>query len=407
MKKIRFIFGICLLFAFAGNSVAQTDSLATDSVRLPVVNSDTLPAIRHIALFAPLFLDSAYNAQQEFRYKNPLPSFFNPGLDFWEGAQMAIDSMRKEGLQFELSVYDTRSASQSLLQILQKPEMRQMDLLIGHVNSTEARLLAEAGKQLHIPFINANLPNDAGVTDNPDYIILNATLLTHCEGIYKFMQKNFALSPIVMFSKKGAQEDRLMSYLDSAAAATAAVPLTIHPVLLNDQFTAADLSKHLDSNTTVVCLAGSLDLGFAQRLAMQLASLSKNYHSIIIGMPTWDLIDFDKPYYKGTEIIYSTPFFYAPSNQLVDNFTHRFRDTYYANPSDMVFRGYETLYHFAHLLLLHKGPEALSMNENKFKLITDFNIQPVLSRPGFRLEYFENKKLYFVKKVDGQYQTTY
>ena len=38
---------------------------------------------------------------------------------------------------------------------------------------------------------------------------------------------------------------------------------------------------------------------------------------------------------------------------------------------------------------------------HSFSLFTDFDIQPVISRPSMSLEYFENKKLYFIKWHDG------
>ena len=68
----------------------------------------------------------------------------------------------------------------------------------------------------------------------------------------------------------------------------------------------------------------------------------------------------------------------------------------------MVFRGYETVYRFAHLLLLHGKDLSGSIGEKKFKVFNDFEITPVfLNRQAMTLDYFENKKLYFIKNMDG------
>ena len=82
-------------------------------------------ATKHkIAIFAPLYLDSAFDAAGEYRYaKNVFPKFINPGLEFYEGAQLALDSMAKEGKDLEVFVYDTRSAKETLEEQLNKPEM--------------------------------------------------------------------------------------------------------------------------------------------------------------------------------------------------------------------------------------------------------------------------------------------
>ena len=67
----------------------------------------------------------------------------------------------------------------------------------------------------------------------------------------------------------------------------------------------------------------------------------------------------------------------------------------------MVFRGYETLYHFAHLLQLNGKNIGSSLSDKRFKVFTDFDIQPVLNPQSTTLDYFENKKIYFIKKVNG------
>ena len=68
----------------------------------------------------------------------------------------------------------------------------------------------------------------------------------------------------------------------------------------------------------------------------------------------------------------------------------------------MVFRGYETVYRFGKLLALHGGNLSGSIGEKKFKVFNDLEITPVfLNKQSMTLDYFENKKLYFIKKMDG------
>ena len=78
----------------------------------------------------------------------------------------------------------------------------------------------------------------------------------------------------------------------------------------------------------------------------------------------------------------------------------------------MVFRGYETTLHFGQLLSAHKGQLDGSIGERKFKVFNDFDIQPVFtktipSRAVTHLQYLENKKLYFIKKVNGNVVAVY
>jgi len=353
-----------------------------------------------LAIFTPLYLDSAFDGSGSYRYDKSFPKFINPGLEFYEGAQMALDTLAKEHVQLDVQVYDTRSSRKTLQQMLDDSTFQQVNLIIGQVSNTgELLQLATAAQKKNIPFIDANYPNDGGITNNPSLVILNSTLRTHCEGIYRFLQRNYPTKSLVFFRKAGTQEDRLKSYFTDLDKKTAGVPLKIHYVTLDDAFDASAIEANLDSNTLSVCIAGSLDEAFGTRLCTLLAGL-KGYQTKIIGMPTWDNLDWSKPEFAGEEIIYTTPFYINPTDTLVKIIQQNFKTRFYSRPSDMVFRGYETVYRFGHLLLLHGKDLNGSIGEKKFKVFNDFEILPVFLNKQ-TLDYFENKKLYFIKKIDG------
>ena len=73
----------------------------------------------------------------------------------------------------------------------------------------------------------------------------------------------------------------------------------------------------------------------------------------------------------------------------------------------MVFRGYEVTWKYAKLLLQYGVDLSSNIGNKSYKVFTDFDIQPVLNRQSFTLDYFENRKLYFVKWQDGLVKTVY
>ena len=358
---------------------------------------------RKLVLYAPLYLDSAFDASGNYRYDKNFPKFINPGLEFYEGVQMALDTLQSEHVTLDVQVIDTRSSARSLQQMLDSTSLQDAGLIIGLVdNARELQQMAAAAAKNNIPFIDANYPNDAGITNNPNLVILNSTLRTHCEGIYRYLQRNYPLKQLVYFRRRGAQEDRLRGYFADIDKTTAGVPLKIKYVTLDDNFDAAALASNLDSSQQTVCIAGSLEEGFGYRLCALLAQLGKSYRTTLIGMPTWDNYDWAKPECAGEEIIYSTPFYINPSDTLVKVITQNFKTRFYSRPSDMVFRGYECTYRFAKLLLLRGSALSGSIGERKFKVFNDFEILPVfLNRKTMTLDYFENKKLYFIHRLDG------
>jgi hypothetical protein len=393
MKKKFLLCFTCLSFFSFTNAIGQND----------------VPKYK-VAIFAPLYLDSAYDESNKYRYsKNIFPKFINPGLELYEGAKLALDSLNIQKAPLEVFVYDTRSAKENLSQQLSRPELANVSLIITHCTSTEVKLFADAGLKRNTPVINVNMPNDGGVTGNPFFIMLNPTLRTQCEGIYRHLQKFYSLNPIVIFRRKGQLEDRIKMYMDDFSKATVAIPLKYKIVELTDSFTVNHLKPYLDTTNQTLCLAGSLDENFGKRLVRQLAVLKKQkYQSVIMGMPTWDNIkEFNKPEYKGIEIIYSTPFYNAKMDKISQRITAYFKDVMFARPSDMVFRGYEVTWKYVKILMEYKTDFASNITSKLHKVFTDYDIQPVLNKQTMTLDYFENKKLYFLKWQDGILKAVY
>ena len=365
---------------------------------------------RHkIAILAPLYIDSAFAADTSYRYaKNVFPKFINPGLEFYEGVQLALDSMNKEKTPLEVFIFDTKSSKESLTEQLNKAESEGVELIIANCSSTEVKTFAAAGLKKNIPVINVNLPNDGGAAANPFFVVLNPTLKTQCEGIYKHIQKYYSLNPIFIFRKKGQLEERIHSYFEDFGKSTIAIPLKLKYVDLIDSFTIDNLKPYLDTTSQTLCIAGSLDENFGKRLTQQIAILKKQkYLATVMGMPTWDGIDFNKPEYKGVEITYSTPFYNSRFDKVSMSITSQFNKIMFARPSDMVFRGYEVTWKYAKLLLQYGKDLASNLGNKQNKVFTDFDIQPILNKQTMTLDYFENKKLYFLKWQDGVLKGVY
>jgi hypothetical protein len=356
-----------------------------------------------IAIFAPLYLDSAFNEFNDYRYaKNVFPKFINPGLEFYEGAQLALDSLAIEGANLEVFLYDTRSG-QSIHQLLGRPELSSLDLIIAHCSGSEVKTFADYGLEKSIPVINTTMPHDGGAKANPYLVVLNPTLKTQVEGVYKFVQKYYSINPVIVFRKKGTNEDQIKSYLDDYTKSTLGVPLRLRYVDLPDGFTPGLLKTYLDTVRKTAIIAGSLDPAFGRQLATHLASINDKHQTILIGMPTWDgSRDFAKPELKGLEIIYSNPFYNSRADRVSESLVTHFSERLYARPSDMVFRGFQSTYKYGKLLQKYGSDLSSNLGNKLGNIFFDLDVQPVLNRENMNLEYFENKRLYFLKWQDSE-----
>ncbi|MEO6961766.1 MAG: hypothetical protein ABIY90_07355 [Puia sp.] len=390
-KKIKSIWVLLFLIAAHGRSGAQITS-----------------ARYHIAVFLPLYLDSAFDASGNYRFDQNFPKYISPGLEFYEGLELAMDSLEKTGSPLDITVYDTRSATKTVQQVLDESVFDSTALIIGYVNLAELRMLSREARVKDIPFINVNFPNDGGITNNPQFVILNSTLKSHFEALYKFIQRNWATSPILYVRKKGTQEDLLQNEFADIEKNTQSVPLHMKNVMLDNPADPGQLIGHMDSNAKTIIVVGSLDENYGRQICALLSSLNKTYKTKIFGMPTWDGIDFSGAEFTDQEIYYTTPFYNNPNDSLVVSIQQYFKTRFYSRPSDMVYRGYETILHFGQLLLAHAGKLNGSIGEKKFRVFNDFDIQPVfLNKQNPTLDYLENKKLYYIKKVNGNVVAVY
>ncbi len=357
---------------------------------------------RHkIALFAPLYLDSAFDAGYNYRFDKTFPKFLNAGLEFYQGAQVALDSLTRAGAPLEVFVYDSKSR-QPLQQQVNSVEMRDVEMIIGQSSGPEVKILADAAMQKKIPFISATYPNDAGITNNPYYVILNSTLRTHAESIYRYIQKFHSKDRIIVFRKDGPQEDQIKDYLEDYIKNDSSKALKLEFENIGNGFDLKRVTSELDSNRRNICVAGSLDENFGMRIVQLLKEVSNTYRTTIIGMPTWDGLNFLKPEFKSVDIMYTTPFYYSRTTKLGSDITNEFESKINGRPTDMYFRGYETMLRFALLLMDTKKDIASNLTRKGNYIFTNFDIQPqFLNKKTMTLDYFENKKLYYVRIING------
>ncbi len=354
-----------------------------------------------IVIFAPLYLDSIFDATTTYKPNKVFPKFLTPGLDFYLGAQKAVDSLQKRGAPLEFFFFDSKTKP-SIAQQLKSIELSDAELVIAASNPLETSVIAEAARQRKIPFISATLPNDERVVNNPFFVVLSATLQTHIEGIYKFIQRYFSLENVVVFSKPGKQEDQIKNYFRGYAKSTSALPLNMSFVDLPSDFNLRSIALSLDSNKKTICVCGSMDENFGMKLAQALGSLKKSYPVTLFGMPTWENFNLNSPAPNDLEIIYTSPFFYNHTNSLESQMANDYAKTTNGRPSEMFFRGYESTLRFSLLLLETKKDIASSLTRKGNLIFTPLDIQPVFKdKKTMVLDYFENKHLYFIKVLGG------
>jgi hypothetical protein len=329
-----------------------------------------------------------------------MPRHLLPGLDFTEGALMAFDSIRTQQ-PMKVYVYDIRSAAQSIQQLKDNKTFDSLDLMIGSVSGMDYRQLADIAFQKNIPFVSATFPNDGGVTNNPFTFIANSTLGVHCEVLYNFILRNFSTANIIYLRKKGVQEDRLNTYFNNSNKSSSGTGLLKWKTINTDSVSTKTLAAVLDSEKVNIIIAGSLDERFAVQVVNASLSVTKKYNVQLIGMPTWETLrEMSRPDWKSIPLYYSTAFFNNGSAKW-NHFTKTFTDATYGRPSDLAFKGFDLTYNFVNLLLKYGSQLPKNINDKSYRWFLEYDFKPVLNKTNGRPDYFENKQVYILKRMNG------
>jgi|LakMenE01Jun11ns_1017448.scaffolds.fasta_scaffold9939109_3 hypothetical protein len=386
LKLWLFSFG--LYFGFATNAFSQENT-----------HQPYQPKPR-ITLLIPLYLDSAFD-HGKYRFGNTMPGFIANSLDFYNGAKIAAHELEAQGIAAKIQVIDTRSPN-FLNQYFRDTATEGTGIVISAAQSAaEIKAIAEKLRPLGIPLISM-LPNDAGIGGYPEMMLANSTLKTHCEQIFRFLQRNHSIDNLVMLTPNGTAEGRLKNYFLDENKSTPSIPLKWKDRVFTDSLRAESLALMLDSNAMNVVICPTLNANQAQRLVKMLSSLGPKYRTAVFGMPTWETISFQKSEFKGVDVWYGTPFISTSGNaDLTEDFSKRFKELTNAKPGDMGFRGYEITFRYLKTYLSHKADFLDHINDRQFRMFNDFDFKPVSLRDNGYTDYLENKKIYMVKKTDG------
>jgi hypothetical protein len=317
---------------------------------------------------------------------------------------MAIDSLNAEGISAEVLMYDTKGDVNSINHILAKPELENVSLMIASFNNrNEIKPLADFALLKKIPLISETYPNDGGVSENPYFVLVNSTLRTHCDALYKYLQRFNSLDNLIWVKRKGAVEDMIQGFFSEFQKRTPSLALRMKTVDMADSLNTALLLNSLDSNRNNVLICGSLNEPFGNAIVRMMAD-NKDFKATVMGMPTWDSFkELVKPEYKGVEIVYSSPYNFPRTDKTSISISNKYRNKFQARASDQVFKGFESMYHFSKLLLKHQAALMNNLSDKSFKVFNDFDFQQIRFKRESELpDYLENKKIYIVKKIDGQ-----
>ncbi|HSQ43487.1 MAG TPA: hypothetical protein VLM16_00730, partial [Ginsengibacter sp.] len=355
----------------------------------------------HIALFAPLYLDSAF-ANGQMTNGNSIPKFIMPAVDFVQGAHIALDTIPLHGNLVDATIYDSKSYTQPISWLIKYKKLENVDLIIGSVKDPDYHELAYFAVQKNIPFVSATYPNDGGVLANPYLIIVNSTLKANCEGIFSYLLQKHGTDKIYLVKRKG--DDRVDNYFRSINYSEGRPLLNIRTIMVDSTISTYSLMNRIDTLHTAVIIGASLDEDFAKSLADACYPIQKKHPLVLIGMPNWDGFKslYQKDVYKDFPIRFTTPHYDAKNSPEDSLLIKKYFQLYRTKPSEMAYKGFEQTWYFTNLLLKYSREIMSHLNDSDLSVFHNYNFRPVyIQKQNNVPDYYENKHLFIMQILNG------
>lgn len=351
----------------------------------------------NVAVLTPLFLDSV----DLKKHLTNLPSFMIPGIDFYQGVEIAADTLRNEGLHFDIHIFDSKSKYLDVEHLISSDRLDSMDLIIGNAGNEDLKLLADYAKRKEINFVSAVSPSDAGQNFNPFFTLLQPQLQSHVEELNKVIHRKYLEDNVVFVYDPNSKSDlNALSYFKND-------PLLSLPgrfkefAIGNDGFDAKLLVSNLDTNYNTTLVLGVLNPKLAYATMKAMVPFAEKLKLKIFGMPTMEFINAlsKTSEFPNIKIFYTSSFIkenVSPSTRfIIDGYKKRMGSM----PTDLVFKGFESMYFFGHLMNKYGVPFNKHLSESHFSFITPYKILPSMDNALFK--YYENKYLYVLTYENG------
>lgn len=151
-----------------------------------------------VAVILPLLLGDSISSEQVKM------------VEFYEGVLLALDSLKRQGVSVDLYIYDSGNKETSLSPILSKPEMREMNLIIGPAYDThiaEVAAFAEAtGIRTVIPFAR----QVDQVFTNPYIYQVNTPQSYFYSEVYDHFFMQFPHPNVILFDAPEEEDDGMI-----------------------------------------------------------------------------------------------------------------------------------------------------------------------------------------------------
>lgn len=315
------------------------------------LDSVVLKSQYRIAIMLPLYLD-----MNDSLLANRLPgeeAILHGGqntaasLKFYQGVEMALDSMGKLGFKATLYVYDTENDTAKVNDILAKPELADMDLIIGPLYPGLFGKVLKFANKNNINIVSPVDPSNRPLLGNKVLIKLVTSKTTQVIHLAKFIADHYRKQHVVVLKKDLGRDDLAETFLTYYKEYIEIIEDTsiygaATPFVCNSATKTELIAPILREDQPNIVFIPSLDKVFVTSMVRKLVSLAKTYPITVVGTDDWlkyDNIDLDYFNQLNLHVITWSHIDYEQESTM--EFVADYRNRYGSFPGEYANRGFD------------------------------------------------------------------
>jgi LysM repeat protein/ABC-type branched-subunit amino acid transport system substrate-binding protein len=361
----------------------------------------------HVALLLPFSLSDADSLLATDISKLKPAGAYRPFnfIQIYEGALLALDSLEKTGANVKFYVYDADNGNDTIKtrKILTKPEMKDMDLIIGPVFARSFATAARFAEKQQINIINPLSRRSEIVRGNPFIYKVQPSEDAIAFKLSTFIVEKYPQSNVIIVRNTRAENPELAKLVQNEMKAAllkagkGATSIPVTDIIYQTEFFGG-ISKRLSLTKQNIVIVLSNNSVLIPDFISRLNGLTKDHQIILIGMPGWETLEPETDYLVNLNYHQYSTSWVDYENVQVLRFVKRFRDKFATEPENdkYAFLGYDLTFYFIKALMDYGhdfGPCVASNPAN----VTE---PPFRFRKSGESDGYENSKLNILKIED-------
>lgn len=321
-------------------------------------------------------------------------------LDYYRGAEIALDSLKKLGFRANVYVYDMGEDLVNARETIRRPEMRDMDVIFGPMHKTTLAIVSEKSKEKGIYLVSPNSFSNEVFEDNPYLLRAAASRETLMRYMANYVAIQHQDDNVLMVNSENAKDWPLRKmfkqyYNNSVGTFPNAWSDSIRSVTV-DVTKPDQVSKWLRKDTLNVLVVPSNNLAFVSDFMTRLSRVDPDYRIQVYGLDNWLRFDnIDAEYKNRFRLRLAVPSYVDYDQDNVKSFLQKYRDRYNMEPSQYGygFLGFDLTMFFGKALMEYGLNFPTDLNHIEMKGVSS-NYRFGRSTTG---QEFENKDVYILE----------